>query len=180
VIKRLAPILAVAAILVLVGCAPTGPSLPGTPAKPVPKSSAGCALVSLAEVKQISGVTFGSPVKEGPEEVHSKSAPAVTSTTSCSYKNSNSVYVQYFLDTINQPAAAYEQKVWHDDQIEEPGSSNTSVGGSPAFRMVESGQNGENFVEIAFYRGQVVVEVNTSGVPNGTAEQVAALVAKRM
>jgi len=180
VLKRLTPILAVAVILVLAGCTPSGPSLPVTPAKQIHTSRAGCALVSLAEVKQISGVSFGSPIKEGPEEVQSKSAPAVTSTTSCSYKNSSSVYVQYFLDTINQPAAAYEQKVWQDDKTEEPDSNYVALGGQPAFRMVEKGENGENFVEFVFYRGQVVVQINTSGVPNGTAEQVAALVAKRM
>lgn len=140
----------------------------------------GCSLVTLAEVRSISGVNFGAGVQEGPEAVAQKSAPEITSTESCSYKNNEDTYVEYFLNTINQPASVYEQKVWKDDKTEEPNSDYVALGGQPAFRMVEAGQAGQNFVEFIFYRGDVVVQINTAGVPNGTAEKVAALVAKRM
>jgi hypothetical protein len=177
--KRLAPIFALAMILVLAGCSPE-PPFTGTPVKPDHTGRTGCALVSTAEVNQISGVTFGTGVETGPIAVHNKGTPDMTTSESCEYKNGDNTYVEYFLDTIDQPAAAYEQKVWSDDKTEEPNSDYVALGGQPAFRMVEAGQDGQNFVEFIFYRGDIVVQINTSGVPNGTAEQVAALVAKRM
>lgn len=180
-LKRLAPVLVVTTVLMLAGCSPAAPKpQPGDDVPPGHSGKTACALVSAAEVSRISGVHFGAGFAIGPVAVSTKSAPAVISTESCSYKNSKSVYVGYYLDTINQPAPSYEAKVWADDKHEEPNSDYVALGGAPAFRMTEAGQGGENFVQFIFYRGQIVVQIETSGVPNGTAEKVAALVAKRM
>jgi hypothetical protein len=168
-------------MLGLAGCSPTAPPRqPGDAVPPDHKGAVGCAIVTAAEVSRISGVHFGAGDQIGPMAVANKLAPDITESESCSYKNGDDVYVEYFLNTINKPAASYEAKVWADDKHEEPDSNYVALGGQPAFRMVEKGQAGQNFVEFVFYRGQVVVQINTSGVPNGTAEKVAALVAKRM
>jgi hypothetical protein len=181
VLKRLAPVLIIAVALSLAGCSPAAPKPePGDPVPAGHPGKAACKLVSQAEVSKISGVHFGPGFAIGPVAVTTKSAPAVVSTESCSYKNSKDVYVGYYLDTINQPAPSYEAKVWADDKHEEPNSDYVALGGQPAFRMTEAGQGGQNYVQFIFYRGQIVVQVETSGVPNGTAEKVAALVAKRM
>ena len=180
-LKKLAPVVVLAVALSLAGCSPAAPKAqPGDDVPPGHSGKTACALVSAAEVSQISGVHFGAGFAIGPVAVATKSAPAVTSTESCSYKDSKDVYVGYYLDTINQPAPSYEAKVWADDKHEEPNSDYVALGGQPAFRMTEAGQGGQNFVQFIFYRGQIVVQIETSGVPNGTAEKVAALVAKRM
>jgi hypothetical protein len=176
--KRLAPFLALAVILVLAGCSGPGPSAPANPAKP-PKHSGtptGCSIVTAAEVSKIAGVTFGAGVSVKPTVVTPTKDAPVTLNQSCSYKNSDNVYVEYFLNTLSVPAAAYEANAWKADMAEGP-AQETTVAGLPALVMTQGDGSAD---ELVFYRGQVVVQVNFAGVSDGTGADVADLIAKRM
>lgn len=177
--KRLAPILAVAAILVLAGCSGPGPATPANPAKP-PKHSGtptGCDMVTAAEVSKISGVTFGAGVSVKPTVVTPTKDIPVILNQSCSYKKSNDVYVEYFLNTLSTPAAAYEATAWKADMAEEPSAVESTVAGLPALLMTQSSGGA---YELVFYKGQVVVQINVDGVSSDTEAEVAGLIAKRM
>jgi hypothetical protein len=177
--KRLSLFLAVAAILLLAGCSGPGPGSPSSPAKP-PKHAGpvtGCGIVTAAEVSKISGVTFNAGVSVAPTAVTPTAQIPVTLNQSCSYKKSGNVYVEYFLNTLSVPAAAYEANVWKDDMTEEPSSVESTLDGNPALEMTQGDGEAQ---ELVFYKGQVVVQVNTEGVASATGVDVADLIGKRM
>jgi hypothetical protein len=181
VIKRLAPILAVTAVLILAGCSGpgSGPGTPANPAKP-PKHSGtptGCDIVTAAEVSKISGVTFHAGVSVKPTVVAPTKDIPVILNQSCSYKNGDNVYVEYFLNTLSTPAAAYEATAWKADMIEEPSSIQSTVAGLPALEMTQGSGDAH---ELIFYKGQVVVQINVEGVSDHTEVDVAGLIASRM
>ena len=179
--KRLAPFLALAVILILAGCG--APGAPGKPGQAKPNqskaSSTGCGLVSESQIARIAGIALGHGVSSPLKAVTPTKQVPVLANQSCSYKVSDDVYLEYFINTLSTPAAAYETNVWQDDMNEEPSSVIGSVDGLPCILMTEGdggGGAGSGFIQLVFYKGQQVVQINTEGVPLGTAQKVAGLI----
>ncbi len=182
-LKRLVFVVVVCAVaLALAGCSSPGGS-PGAPgANPPAKGKAGatgCGLMSAAEVSQLTGVTFTTGVGFGPVKVNPTAQQPVALTESCTYKISDQVYVDYHINTLTESAAAYEPKVWKDDMTEEQSATEFTVDGLPALGVPEEGANGRS-EQVVFYQGNVVVEVNTGGVPDGDSVSIAKLLGKRV
>jgi hypothetical protein len=183
VLKRFVPVVVFcAALLAVAGCSSPGgsPAAPG--ANPPAKGKAGatgCGLVSAAEVSQLTGVTFKTGISVGPVKVNPTALQPVAVTESCSYKISDQVYVDYIINTLTESAAAYEPKVWKDDMTEEESATEFTVDGLPALGVPEEGENGRT-EQVVFYKGSIVVEVNTGGVPDGDSVSVADLLGKRV
>jgi hypothetical protein len=179
--KRSAPFLALAAVLILAGCSSPGhPTAPGQPKPNHSKtSSTGCGLVPESQIAGIAGMALGNGVSSPLKAVTPTKQVPVMANQSCSYKVSDDVYVEYFINTLSTPAAAYETNVWQDDMNEEPSSVIGSVDGLPCILMTEGDAGsgaGSGFIQLVFYKGQQVVQINTDGVPLGTAQKVAGLI----
>jgi hypothetical protein len=179
--KRLAPFLALVAILILAGC--SGPGSPGKPGpvKPNPSktSATGCGLVPESQIAAIAGIALGHGVSSPLKAVTPTKQVPVLANQSCSYKASADVYLEYFINTLSTPAAAYETNVWQADVTEEPSSVIGSVDGLPCILMTEGDSGGgasSGFIQLVFYKGQEVVQINTDGMPLGTAQKVAGLI----
>jgi hypothetical protein len=182
VLKRFVPILALGVVLALAACSGPGGG-PGHPAaNPPAKGKAGatgCGLVSAAEVSRLTGVTFTSGISVPPVKVNPTAQEPVALTESCKYMIDEHTYVDYFINTLTEPAAAYEPKVWKDDMTEEESATEFTVDGLPALGVPEEGEGGRT-EQVVFYKGSIVVEVNTGGVPDGDSVAVAQLLGQRV
>ena len=184
-LKRFVPVVALLAVIALAAC-----SGPGSPAKPgaAPKkhhstASTGCGLVSETALAKIAGMPLGHGVSVPLKTVTPTKQIPVIANQSCSYNLAQNTYLQYFINTLSTPAAAYETKVWQDDMHEEPQSVPGAIDGLPSLLMTESegsSVSGSGFIQFIFYKGQQVVQINTEGMPTNAAQAIAKLIIPKL